>query len=57
MIAAFRKGHLRAAAPSTWPWWLLGGSIALAFALTAALLLLRRRAKAKFDGLFGPGAT
>ncbi len=43
--------------PPTWPWWLLGGSIALASVLTAVLLLLRRRAKARFGGLFGPGAT
>jgi hypothetical protein len=43
--------------PPTWPWWLLGGGIALASVLTAVLLLLRRRAKARFDGLFGPGAT
>jgi len=26
-------------------------------ALTAVFVLLRRRAKARFDGLFGPGAT
>jgi hypothetical protein len=43
--------------PRTWPWWLLGGSIALVLVLTAVFVLLRRRAKARFDGLFGPGAT
>lgn len=43
--------------PRTWPWWLLGGSITAVSVLTAILLLLRRRAKARFDGLFGPGAS
>lgn len=42
--------------PPVWPWWLLGGSIAFAAALTAGFVLLRRRAKARFDDLFGPGA-
>jgi hypothetical protein len=43
--------------PPTWPWGLLGGIIALVSVLAAVLVLLRRRAKARFDTLFGPGAT
>ena len=43
--------------PPTWPWWVLGGTVSLVLVLTAVLVLLRRRAKARFDGLFGPGAT
>jgi hypothetical protein len=43
--------------PPTGPWWQLGGSVALISVLSAVLVLLRRRAKARFDDLFGPGAT
>ncbi|GLY37106.1 hypothetical protein Amsp01_031300 [Amycolatopsis sp. NBRC 101858] len=43
--------------PPAWPWWVLGGCVALVLVLTAVFVLLRRRAKARFDGLFGPGAT
>jgi membrane protein implicated in regulation of membrane protease activity len=43
--------------PPAWPWWVLGGCVALVSVLTAVFVLLRRRAKARFDGLFGPGAT
>jgi hypothetical protein len=43
--------------PPTWPWWLVGWSVALVSVLSAVVVLLRRRAKARLDDLFGPGAA
>ncbi|UMP07047.1 hypothetical protein [Amycolatopsis sp. EV170708-02-1] len=43
--------------PPTFPWWLLGSFAAAAVAITMVAVLIRRRVKARYDRILGPGAV